>query len=255
MRHALVTGGGGDSGADPAMTGPARNLLIAGGLFHAAQDNVPSITRILQEQGIGTDVEEDIEAACQRLAGGEYQLLTVSALRWRMADAKYDPHRERWALALSEQAREAIRAHLRSGKALLALHAASICFDDWPQWGEIVGGRWVWGQSGHAPYAGVEVRFDAAAQDSLAAGLPPFQCQDEVYERLWLAPDVVPLAHARNLTGNAGQPGDWAPVLWSRQWEGGRVVYDALGHDAQSLDHPVHQQLIARAAAWALQQA
>jgi type 1 glutamine amidotransferase len=41
-------------------------------------------------------------------------------------------------------------------------------------------------------------------------------------------------------------------VLWTRQWEGARVVYDALGHDAQSLDHPVHRQLIERAAAWAL---
>lgn len=237
------------------MTGPARNLLIAGGLFHPAQASVPSITQILQATGITTDVEEDIELACQRLAGGEYQLLSVSALRWRMSDAKYDPHRERWALNLPDGAREAIRAHLRAGKALLALHAASICFDDWPQWGEILGARWVWGQSGHAPYGDVEVRFDATTRDSLTADLPSFKCQDEVYERLWLAPDIVPLAHARNMSGNDGQPGDWAPVLWMRQWEGGRVVYDALGHDAQSLDHPVHQQLITRAAAWALQRA
>ena len=189
--------------AAPA-TAPTRNLLIAGGLFHPAQASVPSITRILQAQGIHTDVEEDVEAACQRLSGGEHQLLTISALRWRMADAKYDAHRERWALALSENARAAIRAHLRAGKALLALHTATICFDDWPQWGEILGGRWVWGQSGHAPCAEVEVRFDAAAQGSMAQGLAPFHCQDEVYERLWLAPDVVPLAHARNLSGNAG---------------------------------------------------
>jgi type 1 glutamine amidotransferase len=41
-------------------------------------------------------------------------------------------------------------------------------------------------------------------------------------------------------------------VLWARQWEGGRVLYDALGHNTQSLDHPVHRQLIARAAAWLL---
>ena len=123
------------------MNVPTRNLLIAGGLFHPAQASVPSITRILQAQGIDTDVEEDIELACQRLADGAYDLLTVSALRWRMADAKYDAHRDQWALALSEHARDAIRAHLRAGKALLALHTATICFDDWPQWGEILGGR------------------------------------------------------------------------------------------------------------------
>lgn len=234
------------------MSAPARNLLIAGGLFHPAQASVPSLTRLLQDQGVATDVEEDVEAACSRLAQGGYQLLTVSALRWRMAEPKYEAHRQRWALSLSEPARQAIRGHLRAGGALLAMHTASLCFDDWPQWGEMLGGRWVWGQSGHEPFGQVEVRFNAAEHHSLTAGLPAFECPDEVYERLWLAPDVTPLAHARNLKAQDGQPGDWAPVLWTRQWEGGRVVYDALGHDAQSLDHPVHQQVIRRAVAWAL---
>lgn len=237
--------------AAPAGAGP-RNLLLAGGLHHPCEASAPSVTRVLQSQGITTEVYEDIEAGCRQLAQGGYQLLTVSALRWRMQDDRYAPHRGRWALALSESAREAIRQHLRSGGALLALHAAAISFDDWPQWGDIVGGRWVWGQSGHAPFGGVEVRFDAATGGSIASGLPAFQCEDEVYEKLALTPDVQALAHARNLTGNAGQPGDWTPVLWTRQWEGGRVVYDALGHDARSLDHPVHQQLLARAAGWAL---
>ena len=234
------------------MSASERNLMIAGGVFHPAQASVPSMTALLQEQGIATDVEEDVEAACRRLAQGGYRLLTVSALRWRMDDPKYEAHRQRWALALSEPARQAIVGHLRAGGALLAMHTACLCFDDWPVWGNILGGRWVWGQSGHAPFDQVEVRFDATVTHRLTDGLTDFICPDEVYERLWLAPDVQPLAHARNLTANAGQPGDWAPVLWTRQWEGARVVYDALGHDAQSLDHPVHRQLIQRAAAWAL---
>jgi hypothetical protein len=234
------------------MSASERNLMIAGGVFHPPESCVPSVTALLQEQGIETDVEEDVEAACQRLAQGGYRLLTISALRWRMDDPKYEAHRRRWALALSEPARQAITGHLRAGGALLALHTASLCFDDWPQWGEILGGRWVWGQSGHAPFDQVEVRFNTAAPHRLTEGLTDFSCPDEVYERLWLAPDVQPLAHARNMKAKEGQPGDWAPVLWTRQWEGARVVYDALGHDAQSLDHPVHRQLIQRAAAWAL---
>lgn len=234
------------------MTARVRNLLIAGGLYHPAQASVPSLTRILQAQGIDTDVEEDVEAACRLLAQGGHALLTVSALRWRMVEDRYDEHRARWGLSLSEQGRSEIRRHLQRGGGLLALHTAAICFDDWPQWGEIVGARWQWGVSGHAPCGAVEVRFDAAAAASIGDALPAFRCQDEVYENMWLAPDVVPLAQARNLTGNAGEPGAWAPVLWTRHWGGARVVYDALGHDAQSLDHPVHQALLGRAAAWAL---
>ena len=185
------------------------------------------------------------------LASGRYDLLTFSAIRFRMEAPQYEPHRARWALAFSETGRESIRAHLRRGGALFAVHAASIAFDDWPEWGEILGGRWVWGQSGHPPFGKAEVRFDRAVASPLTRGLPDFSCDDEVYGGLWISPDVKPLAEAR-ATGADGKPGAWTPVLWARDWQGGRVVYDALGHDAASLEHPVHRQLQTRAALWAL---
>ena len=232
------------------MTIAVRNLLLGGGLHHPADAAVPSIRRVLQQQGIDSDFEEDVERACERLGQGGYHLLTVCALRWRMLDPRHAPYRERWALALSERARNAIRSHLRAGGALLAMHAATICFDDWPEWGAIVGARWIWGESGHPPYGPAQVRFRHQPTGSITSGLPDFECQDEVYQRMWIADGVQPLADARCMGGNAGEPGNWTPVLWTREWHGGRVVYDALGHDAASLDHPVHQQLLARAARW-----
>lgn len=232
---------------------PDRALLLAGGVSHPAEASVPALTEVLRQQGLATDVEEDITQGCRRLAQGGYPLLVVSALRWRMAGAKYDAHRARWGFDMPEPARESLRAHLRGGGALLALHTASICFDDWPEWGDIVGGRWVWGESGHDPAGGVEVRFDRSVPDALTAGLTDYTCEDEVYERLALAPGIVPLAQARSRTGKDGGPGHWAPVLWKHQWQGGRVLYDALGHDARSLDHPVHRELLGRAVRWLLQ--
>jgi type 1 glutamine amidotransferase len=229
-----------------------RNLLIAGGVHHPLENSAPSLTATLARAGIESDVVEDVEQGCRMLAGGGYDLLTFSAIRWRMLAPQYEQYRARWALAFSEAGREAIRAHLRGGGAMLAMHAASISFDDWPEWGEILGGHWVWGQSGHPPFGEVDVRFDGGAASPLIEGLPAFQCKDEVYGGLWVAPDVRPLAEARALVAADGTAGPWTPVLWTRQWQGGRVVYDALGHDAASLDHPVHQKLITRAALWAL---
>jgi type 1 glutamine amidotransferase len=40
-------------------------------------------------------------------------------------------------------------------------------------------------------------------------------------------------------------------VLWTHRYGAGRVVYDGLGHDAASLEHPVHRRLVQRAALWA----
>jgi type 1 glutamine amidotransferase len=70
---------------------------------------------------------------------------------------------------------------------------------------------------------------------------------------MWIAPDVKPLAEARAAApGVSGSGISWIPTLWTRQWQGGRVVYDALGQASRSLEHPVHRRVVARAALWAL---
>lgn len=212
--------------------------------------------------GSESDIEGNVEDACQRLASGKYDLLIITAARWRMLSASGPVNPEAipapsqpdpdWALSLSVPAREAIRKHLRDGKALLAMHSGAIAFDDWTEWGEIIGARWVWGQSGHPELGPVEARF-SDTESPLIADLPPFKCEDEAYGGMWIAPDVTVLAEVRAVAPNVTGPGStWTPSLWTRQWQGGRVVYDALGHAAASLEQPVHRRVITRAALWAL---
>ena len=70
---------------------------------------------------------------------------------------------------------------------------------------------------------------------------------------MWIAPAVKPLAEVRAAAPGVSGPGStWTPALWTHQWQGGRVVYDALGHASPSLDHPVHRRVVTRAALWAL---
>src|SRR5688572_4897347 len=127
----------------------SRAVIIAGGVHHPMDASVPSLKARLADIGVESDAVEDVEEGCRMLASGRYDLLTFSAIRFRMAAPQYEQYRARWALEFSEAGREAIRGHLRRGGALFAVHTATIAFDDWPEWGEILGGRWVWGQSGH----------------------------------------------------------------------------------------------------------
>jgi uncharacterized protein len=241
------------------------NLIIAGDPFHPPETQAPTLTAIMASIGIESDVEEDVEEGCRKLASGKYDLLTFSAARWRMLNAtsgpvnpeaisapsRPDPY---WALSLSEFGREAIRKHLRGGGSMLAMHSAAIAFDDWPEWGEIIGTRWMWGQSGHPALGPVEARFiPGFTAIPLVADLPPFECEDEAYGGMWVSPDVTPLAEVRAVAPGVSGPGStWTPALWTHHWQGGRIVYDALGHAAPSLDHPVHRRVITRAALWAL---
>jgi uncharacterized protein len=225
----------------------ARNLLLTGGIVHSFESSAPALARVLGGHGIESTVTQDIETGLADLARGRFELLTVYALRWSMKDEKYAAHRPRWGLTLSAAARDAIVSHVHGGGGLLGVHTASICFDDWPEWRNILGGTWVWGRSGHPPPGPVQVRI-SEPDHPLVRGLPDFTLADEVYGDLALEPDVKPLMQATAIDGRAG----WQPVLWERRVGNGRVVYGALGHDATSIDHPVHSRILARSALWAL---
>ena len=43
-----------------------------------------------------------------------------------------------------------------------------------------------------------------------------------------------------------------APCLVGKEFSNGRIVYDALGHNAKSLNHPEHAKIIRRSANWAI---
>lgn len=223
-----------------------RNLILTGGIFHPFDSAAPALGDILEEQGISSEITEDIEGGLNDLAEGKFDMLTVYALRWRMLDnPKYDEFRDQWAYSPSPQARQTIVEHVAGGGGLLGMHTAAICFDDWPEWGDILGATWVWGTSGHPPYGAATTRLDQSSH-SLVDGLEGFSLDDEVYSDMVMAADVEPIMSA---TADAENP-TWQPILWQRHWNGGRVGVDLLGHDAAALRHPVHEQILARTARW-----
>lgn len=229
----------------------ARNLLLTGGIGHPFADTAPALGALLAEEGIRSDITDDIEGGLAALAAGGFDMLTVYALRWCMlGNEKYAPHRAEWAFSLSEGGRRALEGFVAGGGGLLALHTAVICFDDWAGWKDIVGGVWAWGRSSHPPYGPVEVS-PTAAPHPVTAGLPAFSLMDEVYGDLDHTPDMVPLLTATAMA--AGLPADReAPALWARTVGRGRVIVDTLGHERSSLEHPVHRRILANSARWVL---
>jgi hypothetical protein len=225
----------------------ARNLLLTGGIFHPFAEAAPALAGLLGEHGICSDIRTDIDAALRDLTPAT-DLVTVYALRWSMTQhEKYAPYRQTEALSLSAEARAALLGHVARGGGLVALHTAVICFDDWPDWPHLLGGGWVWGTSGHPPFGPAQARM-TGTRHGLTAGLTPFETIDEVYGDLCLAPDTEVLAELRAHADGAV----WQPALWARQQDAGRVVVDTLGHDAAALLQPIHRQILARAALWAL---
>jgi type 1 glutamine amidotransferase len=223
----------------------ARNLLIAGGIYHTFEETAPALADLWRPHGIETEITFEVEDGLRRLAQGGYDLLTMHCLRWSMSQhPKYEPFRERWALSLTAEGRHAILDHVGRGGGLLGIHTASICFDDWREWGAVLGAGWVWGRSHHPPQAPLRVRTSSVPHP-ITQGLPPFSVADELYSDLDLAPGVSILAEARLEDGDA-----WQPVAMAQQVGSSRSAYLALGHDVASIEVPAHAEMLRRAGLW-----
>ena len=229
------------------MTTTRQNLILVGGIFHDFHATAKALATVLAPMGIESRIEADLDAGIASLADNPVDLLTINALRWEMIGEKYDPYRETEAYSPPRETRMAVEAHLQSGSALLGLHTASICFSDWPEWGSLLGGRWVWGTSWHPQAETVSVVPD---KDNALADLPCFEVHDELYTDLLLEPGAQVLAHGRCVAMPTSQP-----IVWSHRVGAGRVIYDALGHDSESLSHPAHAQLLRETVSWALDKA
>lgn len=218
---------------------PVRNLIYTGGWAHPFERTAPVVAGVLESAGVTSQLTDRLSTVRRALDLGTFDLFTVYACRFSMLDARYtDAQRAEFAERIPAGTRNAIEAHARRGGAILALHTATLCFDDWPEWHRLIGGGWVWGQSFHPAVGAVAV--EAAHEHPILHDLAAFTVEDEHYRFLHVTADATVLAVA---------PSDGVahPTIWTA---GPRVFVDALGHDERSLRHPAHATVLRRAVRW-----
>ena len=198
-------------------------------------------------------------------------VIVMHALWWRMLADRYADIRDEWAYVSSSDVRSALTEFVQTGGALVALHTATICFDDWPGWAEIVGGHWNWDRSFHPLLGPVRVEIgpvhvevgggvevggaiavagvvvgDGNGEHEITADLDAYETVDEVYAHLDLQPGIVPLAYGVHPDGSQH------PVLWARTFGSGRVAHFGLGHDSVSLTNETTAEILRRCVTWAV---
>lgn len=219
------------------------NLIISGGIFHPFDETSAALAGLFDGLDIRSNITMDLEDALATL--DQYDLVTMNCLRWRMIQHdKYIPFRDEWAMEISDAGRGALQNHVAAGGGLLGLHTASICFDTWDGWKDLLGVAWNWEKSFHPEIGDIEVAVAADAHP-IVAGLEDFGLHDEIYHHLAPADDAPGLLFAEADEGIQ-------PLMWARQVGAGRAVYDSLGHDAASINHPTHARILRRSALWVL---
>jgi hypothetical protein len=225
-------------------------LVLAGGSPHAHDfaASGAALVELFTDAGHVVRLVDDPDAAAAVLASPTEapDALVVDGLWWRMLGDGYDRWRGEHAYSPPSSTREALTSFVRGGGGLVAVHTAPICFDDWPEWGEVVGGRWRWGVSSHPPVGAVRARL--VVDHPVVAGLPDeIDLHDEVYGDLAVG-NVEVLAVAKRHAADVDQP-----VVWVHRYGRGRVACDAFGHDEASLRDKNHSRLLGQALAWVVE--
>ena len=128
--------------------------------------------------------------------------------------------------------------HIASGKGYVGVHSAADSFRGCPEYRAMVGGYFVT----HPRYRDYQVNIVDEAHP-ITKGIVEFMVTDEQY--------VLDYDPRVNVLASALWQGGAMPVVWTKDWGGGRVFYLALGHDAAACRHEMFGTLLQRGALWA----
>jgi hypothetical protein len=142
------------------------------------------------------------------------------------------------------------------GKGFVATHAGATGFFSWPEFGDMLGGRFdehPWG------IAEATVIVEDRASPIVAHLPATFTVVDEHYQLKDFSRDklhVLARLDATKLNLKAPlvhrKDGDF-PVAWTKTYGKGRVFYSTLGHPRELWDQPWLQQVYFKALAWAME--
>lgn len=139
------------------------------------------------------------------------------------------------------------------GTGLVVLHHALVSYQKWPEYEQIIGGRYqepdaskpgkVTDAAGWKHDEEVPVTI-VATNHPVTAGLQDFTIHDEIYWGYRVAADVIPLISTTH-------PKSGKPLAWSRTQEKSRVVYLQLGHGKEAFENENYRKLLAQSIRWA----
>jgi uncharacterized protein len=149
-----------------------------------------------------------------------------------------------------EQKKELLAFVRDDGKGLVAAHTGLTAFESWPEFGEMLGGRYdghPWHQQGTVINEGGD--FPATRHFP-----PTFTIDDEFYQAKNFSPNARVLLRldVSKMPPHAELRNQGFPLVWVKNYGKGRVMYSSFGHDASIYDNRDVAQMFLEGIKWAL---
>ena len=153
--------------------------------------------------------------------------------------ARLDRQQKAAAKEFDAAVKQSILEYVRGGKGLVGIHAATAALQDWPEYGDMMGGYY----GGHIYQEVVIKPEDPKHPINACFGGKPFTIKDEIYiSREPYSRKKVRVIASLDLSRMEDpqkRPDKDYAVSWVRACGKGRVFYTTLGHDAATYWNPV----------------
>lgn len=153
----------------------------------------------------------------------------------------------------SKSQKQAFRNYVSSGRPVLGFHGGIASFDDWPEFGQLLGTRWDWRVSNHGPITQWTMTIIDQTHP-IAAGITETEYtldDEEVYVNLQIAQDTD-----YSVVCQADFHGARFPILFAgeggRCAGSGRWAYFGNGHSLKASECPTFKPLLLNTINWLL---
>jgi type 1 glutamine amidotransferase len=135
---------------------------------------------------------------------------------------------------------------IRSGMPLVALHHSICAYDDWPEYFNIIGGKYfhkpttVNGREYPACSYIHDLHFKVLISDRnnpVTKGIDDFEIFDETYKGYYVEEGVTPLL-------TTDEPSSTPVIGWTKKYGKARVVTLQSGHDTPTFENPNFRKLL-----------
>lgn len=134
---------------------------------------------------------------------------------------------------------KALINYVKSGKGFIPVHCASFCFQNSPEYIDMVGGQFKEHRTDTFPATIVD------AKHPIMKGVAPFSVWDETYVHHKIAKDIHVLTE--RVEGDHHEP-----YTWVKNYGKGKVFYTAYGHDERSWKNPEFLKMLENGVVWAV---
>ena len=216
-------------------------VFLTGGPYHPVSDQADLIQEWL---GDGFRVVKcDGLAAFEALQGCD--LFVAAGVHWTGSPSLGYLYRP-----MEARHQQAFVDYIASGRPVLGLHGGIASYDDWPEFGRLLGFRWDWQVTAHTPESRWPVKI-ADRGHPVVAGAGDYEVQDELYYNVQVTPGLDFRVHAwaeyhevrfpMVMTGQGGRlPG------------AGKTAYLANGHSLAAFDPPAISTIWRNTVKWLL---